>query len=291
MDPTKNRILEILMRDLESYPRSIKKIAMYVIDHPSEFGMGSVRDTAKQAGVSTNSLVRLANMLGFETYQQFREPFRQALTNQASNADSSRWIEELHARGGASRTKANAASSVISNVVQAIQQTKPEMIEETAKAILSARNVYLVGSRAPYGLIHFFYYVGRMALSNMDIAPRHANSPIDEILQVGEEDVVFAVSTTPFSKDTIDACTWAKQRGAKLILLSDSAAESLPLRADIAIIVPVATSMYFPSFVGAQAILEWLLAEISVQGGAEIQARIESFKQMRTDASVYWSPK
>jgi DNA-binding MurR/RpiR family transcriptional regulator len=289
MNIEKNIILETLMRDLESYPRSVKKVAMYVIDHPSEFGMGAVRDTAKLAGVSTNSLVRLANLLGFESFQQLREPFRQALTSQAADADSDRWIEDLYARGGAARTKANVASSLIGNVVQSIRQTNPELIEQAAKTILSANKVYLLGTRAPYGLVHFFYYVGRMALSNLDIAPRHANSPIDELLHIDEGDVVFAISTVPFSRDTIEACQWARKRGAKLILLSDSAAESLPLRADISIIVPVATAMHFPSFVGVQAVLEWLLVEIGEQGGEEIQNRIESFQQMRDQASVYWS--
>ncbi len=291
MDLQKRRIIAMLMEDMESYPRSIKKIAMYVVDHPDEFGMASIRDTAKAADVSTNSLVRLANMLGFESFQQLRAPFRQALTHRPTATEPDQWIEDLYQRGGPSRTKANAASSVISNVTKAIRDISPETIEAAARAILLARKVYLLGSRAPYGLAHYLYYVGRMALNNLEIAPRHANSAVDEILHASEQDVVFAISMTPFTLDTINACRWAKKKGAKLILLSDSAAESLPLQADLTIITPISTSMYFPSFVAAQAVLEWLLEEISYQGGPQIKSRIESIRQMRLDASVYWPEK
>lgn len=284
----KSRIIEQLTRELSAYPKSLRRIAMYVIDNPAEFGMDSIRDSAALIGVSTNSLVRLAKKLGFKTYHQFRAPFREALTASASSGDSGQWIGELYERGGKERARADAATSVMGNVTDALRQTDADSIALAADCILEAKKVFLVATRGPYALVHYFYHVGRIALPNLVIAPRHANAPVDEILTADENDVVLAISSMPYSRETIDACEMAKKKGAKLILMSDSAANSLPLTPYITLVSPVSTPHYFESYVGFFALLEWLLTVLVERGGDDIQKRIQMFNDLRNEANLYW---
>lgn len=290
----KTRIVEQLTRELNSYPKSLRRIAMYIIDNPAEFGMKSIRDSATATGVSTNTLVRLAQKLGFESYNQLRAPFRAALTTNASNASTSQWINELYDRGGIEQIRADTVTSVIGNVTEALRQNEAEVIDEAADLILKAKSVYLMGTRAPYTLVHYLNYVGRMALPNLIVAPGHANSPVDEILNVEEDDLVLAVSITPFSRETIEACKIAKSRGAKLILMSDSTANSLPLKPDITLIAPVGTPrnfdgfVGFDSFVGFFALSEWLLTAVVEKGAPDTKQRIQRFNQYRKETNVFW---
>jgi DNA-binding MurR/RpiR family transcriptional regulator len=61
-----------------------------------------------------------------------------------------------------------------------------------------------------------------MALPTLQLIPRHMNSPIDEIRNAGADDVLVAITFTPYSRDTIEACKYAQSKGMKLILNSDS---------------------------------------------------------------------
>ncbi|WP_020593080.1 MurR/RpiR family transcriptional regulator [Kiloniella laminariae] len=291
----KSLVVEQLTRELPSYPKSLHQAAVFIIDNPAEFGMKSIRDTAEATGVSTNTLVRLAQKLGFESYQELREPFRTALTLNAATTNTSQWIGELYERGGIERTRADTVTSVLGNVTEALRQNDAGAIDQAVDLILGAGKVYLMGTRASYTLVHYLYYVGRMALPNLVVAPRHANSPVDEILNISAEDVAIAMSITPFAKETIEACEYAKSQGAKLILMSDSTANSLPLKPDITLISPVRTPRYFEnysgfdSFVGFFALAEWLITALVEKGGAETMHRIQSLDQKRKDAKVYWS--
>ncbi|WP_417454885.1 MurR/RpiR family transcriptional regulator [Kiloniella sp.] len=290
----KARIVERLTKELNAYPRSLRRVAMFIIDNPAKFGMKSIRDCAEATSVSTNTLVRLAQKLGFESYNQLREPFRAALTASASNSNTTQWVNELYDRGGIERVRADTVTSVIGNVTEALRHNEAEDIEQAADMILSARNVYLMGTRAPYTLIHYLYYVGRMALPNLIVTPGHANSPVDEILTVEAEDVVLAVSISPFSRETIEACKIAKSRGSKLILMSDSTANSLPLKPDVTLISPITTPrnyknfVGFDSFVGFFALAEWLMTTLIEKGAPDTKQRIQSFNEYRKETNVFW---
>ena len=87
MDPTlKNRTLTSLKEKMPMLSPRLRIVAKYIVDHPSDFGLDSIRETARKSGVSTYSLVRAANSLGFESYDQLREPFRHALVTEFSLA-------------------------------------------------------------------------------------------------------------------------------------------------------------------------------------------------------------
>ncbi|NBR41237.1 MAG: MurR/RpiR family transcriptional regulator, partial [Alphaproteobacteria bacterium] len=71
MDPTlKNRTLTSLKEKMPMLSPRLRIVAKYIVDHPSDFGLDSIRETARKSGVSTYSLVRAANSLGFESYDQ-----------------------------------------------------------------------------------------------------------------------------------------------------------------------------------------------------------------------------
>ena len=99
IDPTlKNRILSDLKEAIPELPRGLRSVAKYIIDHPSDFGLDPIRETARKVGVSTYTLIRLAERMGIESYDELREPFRNALVTATANVDQPLWLEGLRER-------------------------------------------------------------------------------------------------------------------------------------------------------------------------------------------------
>ena len=91
----------------------IANCGKYIVDHPSDFGLDSIRETARKSGVSTYTLVRAANSLGFESYDQLREPFRHALVSSTGFSDASEWITNLRQEGALGRVQGDAAANTL----------------------------------------------------------------------------------------------------------------------------------------------------------------------------------
>ncbi len=88
LDPTlKTRTITSLKKILPDLSPRLGAAAKYIVDNASDFGLDPIRETARKAGVSTYSLVRLAEKLGFDGYDELREPFRHALVSASAVVD------------------------------------------------------------------------------------------------------------------------------------------------------------------------------------------------------------
>ena len=94
-------VVERLIAGFENLPGQLQLAARYIIDHPHEVGIQSMRTLALAADVHPNSFVRLARQLGFEGYDAMRERFRDFVRGGiGSSPDRVRWLQQLARKGG-----------------------------------------------------------------------------------------------------------------------------------------------------------------------------------------------
>lgn len=289
MDPTlKNRLLVHLKEAIPELPRGLRAVAKYIIDHPSDFGLDPIRETARKAGVSTYTLIRLAEKMGVNSYDELREPFRQSLVSAAVSVDQPLWIDGLREKGEAGRTQADAALNSMAIVQRSLELLDYERMQRVVTLLLGAKDVYLTAVRASYSMAFYLHYVGRMALPSLQLIPRHMASAIDDLHMAGEGDVMIAITLTPYSRETVEACQFAQRKGIKLVLISDSEIVSPEFSADETLLASVLSTHHFGCYTGMMAVIETLLAMLVEQGGEDAQKRITSYEELRKETNAYW---
>ncbi|WP_244421571.1 MurR/RpiR family transcriptional regulator [Allomesorhizobium alhagi] len=65
----KGPLADLLLERFENMPPQLRVAARFVLDHPKDVALMSMREQARQAGVSQNTMMRLARWLGLEGYQ------------------------------------------------------------------------------------------------------------------------------------------------------------------------------------------------------------------------------
>ncbi|MFQ5438467.1 MAG: MurR/RpiR family transcriptional regulator, partial [Paracoccaceae bacterium] len=90
----KNDILETLKDEFENFSPKIKDVAKYISDNPEGFALESMRRTAAKIGVSTFTLTRMAEVLGFKSFEDLRRPFRQSLSVGPGPGGNPDWVQE-----------------------------------------------------------------------------------------------------------------------------------------------------------------------------------------------------
>ncbi|PYG31152.1 MurR/RpiR family transcriptional regulator [Pelagimonas varians] len=290
MDPTlKNKTISALKDGYSSMPPRLQRVAKYVLDQPSDFGLDSIRETARKCEVSTYTLVRMAKTLGFDGFEDLRTPFRQALVASSPMDAQPEWIDALRSKGQIGEVLADAGTNAIGLVHKSLERQTLEKMERVADLLLSAPNVYLTAVRASYAMAYYFHYVGRMALPSLQLIPRHMNSAVDELNTASDGDVMIAITFSPYSRETIEACKFARARGVKVILISDSDVVSTEFTAEETLIASVISTHHFGCYAGVMAILENLLALLVRLGGDAAKTRIKSYEDLRKDNNAYWT--
>ncbi|WP_413693433.1 MurR/RpiR family transcriptional regulator [Psychromonas sp. KJ10-2] len=289
MDPTlKNKILMHLKEAIPELPKGLRSAAKYIIDHPSDFGLDPIRETAQKASVSTYTLIRLAERMGVSSYDELREPFRLSLVSAAASVDQPEWIAGLRSCGELGQIQADSAINSMAIVQRSLEHLNQEKMQRVVDLLLNANNVYLTAVRASYGMAFYLHYVGRMALPSMQLIPRNMASAIDDLHMAGKGDVLIAITLTPYSRETIEACQFAQRKGIKLVLISDSEIISPDFSADETLIASVLSTHHFGCYTGMMAVIETLLAVLVAQGAEDAQKRIASYEALRKETNAYW---
>jgi DNA-binding MurR/RpiR family transcriptional regulator len=289
MDPTaRQRILGRLKEDLPDLPPALRNVAKYIVDHPSDFGLDAIRVTARKAGVSTNTLVRLAERLGFSTFHEMRAPFRESLVSAAASVDRPEWVERLREGGALGAVQAEASVNVLAIVSRSLEGLDGPRMHRVVELLSAARTVYVTAARASFALAYYFHYVGRMALPGLQLLPRHVNSPVDELTEAGPGDLLVAITFNPYSRETIEACAAARRRGVTVVLIADSEIVAPGVTSDETLVASVLSTHFFGCYAGAMALLDTLLALLVARGGEASRRRIKSYETSRKENQVYW---
>ena len=290
MEHSPTQLTNRLRREIEELPAQMQAAAKYIIDHPGDFGLNPIRTTADRIGVSSNVLVRLAHRMGFDRFEAFRRPFRQTLVTDREDRLGQDWLQDMGTTDGFSATQASLAQNELNVVSRSLRLIKPHLVEHAIDHITSAKRCFVTATRSSHALAYYFHYAGRMAHPGFQLVPRHMGSAIDDLIEAEPDDCLFAITVQPYSADTIQSMRFARNRGLKIVLLSDSDVIAPGVEADVTL--PISTRAQHPlsSFSGAMAVLECLLGHLFAVGGDAARHRVAEYQKAREDTGAYWHP-
>jgi len=288
IDADSGVVLRILADELDRLTPQLRKAAVYLLDHPQEIGVSSVREIAEAAGVTANTVVRMARSIGFSGYEDFREPFRKEIRNGAlSFPDRARWIQSLARSDSHGTLYADMARSVIANVEATFAATDSERLKVAADAIVSARHTYVLGVGVYYTLARNFAYLADMAFDSVEAIPRLGSNAVDDLSKGKTGDVLLAMTSEPYRTEVVAAVRLARDQGMTVIGISDSRASPIISDATHGFVAQFETPLFFSSNVGPLVLLETLMAFVIAQAPEDAVARIEAFHLRRAEIGLY----
>ncbi|SCZ60341.1 MurR/RpiR family transcriptional regulator [Epibacterium ulvae] len=282
------KVLDRLSKELDELTPEAQKAARYVLENPRDVGVSTVREIADAANVKPNTVVRMARQVGFDGYDDFREPFREAIRNgEASFPDRVRWLQDVQKKGEMGHLYADMISGAIKNIEETFAGITEGDLQAAASTIWNCRNVYTYGVGVNHSNASNFTYLARTGMVQFYAVPRAGSNATDDLAWADERDVLIAITCKPYRSDVVQAVKEAKQQGVKIIALSDSPASPIARMADHTFQLSVETPQFFPSSVSIIALLETLLSFVIATSTDRVVERVEKFHQRRLQLGYY----
>lgn len=280
-------VLIALADGLEELTPETRKAATYVLENPNDVGVSSIREIADAANVKPNTLVRLARSVGFDGYDDFREPFREEIRRgTASFPDRARWLQSLEVSGKLGGLYADMVSSAIRNVEETFAGIAPEDLKSAAEAIWAGRRVYTLGVGVNNSNARNFTYLASTGMVDFHAIPRPGSTPIDDLAWADERDVLIAMTCKPYRSEVVEAVGLAREQGLRVVGISDSLASPIVRGADFPFVVAADTPQFFPSSVSTIALLETLLSFVIASASPEVVDRVTRFHARRHQLGI-----
>ena len=283
-----SQVLARLADELAVLTPEARKAATYVLEHPRDVGVSTVREIAEAAKVKPNTVVRMARQVGFEGYEDFRAPFRDAIRRgDADFPDRVRWLQDIRKSGDLGGLYADMVQGALRNVEDTFAGITAEQLKSAADTIWSSRNVYTLGVGVNNSSARNFTYLASTGMVQFHAIPRPGATPIDDLAWADQQDVLIAITCKPYRAEVVEAVQIARDQGLTIIGISDSPASPIIRGAELGFIVSAETPQFFPSSVSTIALLETLLSFVIAVASDEIVARVETFHKRRHSLGIY----
>ena len=286
---TAKAVLNTLTNAYAGLPATLQKAARYIIDNPRDVGVASMRSLAVKLSVHPNAFVRLARRIGFEGYDEMRERFRDFVRGDdlGSFRDRATWLQEMAEKGGSAAIVGDMAAAITDNVERSFRKQDIVQLDAVCEAILKAQHVYVLGLGSGLSLAHQFWYVARMAFGKFSLIPRHGSLAIDEVADIGCDDLLMALTFQPYRTEILETVGIVKKKGIPIVGITDSDTSPLAREADHPLICPTHTPQFFQSNAAVISLMETLTALLVARGGKDVRARIDAFHNERFEAGIY----
>lgn len=280
-------ILAALAADVDDLSPQVRRAAVYLLDNPGEIAVTSMRGIADAAGVKPNTLVRLARALGFEGYEELRDPFRQfAAEGALSFPDRARFLQTIGQGGSHNSLLADMAGAALANVESLFANVDADQLKAAADLIDRARRANVLGVGTARTLAENFAYVASMAVDNVAAIPA-VGLAVDDVARMDHRDVLIAMTFSPYRAEVVEAVRVASERDVAVIAITDSHASPLVPPATHAFVVPNDSPLPFSSNIASTALLETLLAFVVAESPDDVATAIQTFHDNRRNAGIY----
>jgi DNA-binding MurR/RpiR family transcriptional regulator len=216
------RLLQLITDEYESLPRQLKRIASYMSQQSDRIMVDRISDIARECEVHPSAIVRFSQRFGFSGFSEMQALFREAYTHKTTP------VQNYQQR----------IRSMIANKSQ-----KASGVD----LVVNADNIYVVGVRRSFAVADYLVYNLQHTNKRIHLVSGLGGSYREQMRSVRANDLVIAISFTPYGKETQHCLRIAQHNQAKTLIITDSNLSPLAKRANTVLLVNEGSSFAFRS--------------------------------------------
>ena len=235
--------------------------------------------------VSESTVVRFAIELGFEGYPEFQHALQEIVRTRLTAAQRMEVTNSLIGDG-------DILSKVLLGDAEKIKRTLEDIdsdaFDRAVEELAAAKNIYILGVRASSSLAGFLAHGLRTISDNVKFVQTTSGSEMfEQIMSIGEDDVMVAISFPRYSKRLKNATSFAKHSGADVIAITDSTASPIAPSADQLLLAKSDMASFADSLVAPMSIINALIVALSRVKQEELRVRLRLLEDIWDEYDVY----
>lgn len=244
----KNRIQE----KFNSLPKNQQKVGEYIVNHLDEIPFLNIHELSKATEVSVASIVRFAQGIGFSGFNELRTEIAGSLKSQLNNKEIFQLFEKHQIKEDLLTEVANVDITNINNTLSLIDR---RVFDDVIKQINSADRVFTAGLGISYLLSEILaYQLNQIGIDSSVFKHTHTLFH-EQILFLNRKDLLIVFSFPPYSKETIEAAKFAKEKNIDVIAITNKQASPVTFYSKASLIVRSENMLFTNSFAAISVLI------------------------------------
>lgn len=278
-------ILSEIHTQMPTFSKGQKLIAGYILRSYDKAAFMTASRLGRTVNVSESTVVRFAAELGYDGYPAMQKALQEMIRNKLTAVQR---MEVSNDRIGNHDILPMVMQADAENIRLTLEEVDRTGFDRAVEAILAARKVYILGVRSAFALSGFLGFYFNMMLPDVAVANANSSSELfEQILRIGEGDVIIGISFPRYSKRTVKAMDYAKRKGATVLAITDSQASPLVEIADHALLARSDMASFVDSLAAPLSLVNALIVAVSRKKSAELEATFSALERIWDEYEVY----
>ena len=278
-------ILTAIQNQMPSFSKGQRLIARFILDSYDKAAFMTASRLGKTVNVSESTVVRFAAELGYDGYPSMQKALQEMIRGKLTSIQR---MEVANDRIGDQDVLSTVLQADMEKIRLTLEETDREDFDQAVDAILSARRIYIVGARSAAALAEFLGFYFRLIFDEVVLVQTTSVSgTFEQMLRVGEKDVVIGISFPRYSSQTVQAMRFARDRGARVLAITDSAASPLTGTASVTLTAKSDMASFVDSLVAPLSLINALIVAVGRRKDNDVARTFSTLEQIWSDYGVY----
>lgn len=282
MQDTQDLINRLNLRG-ESLSKGHRRIAEYIAQHYDKAVFMTAVTLGKNCEVSESTVVRFASAMGYEGYPQLQAALRELVRQRLTAGQRFQITSEINENDLLRTVLKNDAQ----NIRRTMEELPQEVFDEVVLRILGARRIFIMGLRSAAPMAQFLYHYLRMMFDEVHLAQDTTVSVFEEIVRIGQEDLLIGVSFPRYSARTVECMRFARASGAQVVAITDGPMSPLRQAAHLCLCAQTDMASFVDSLAAPLSVINALIVSLGLHRREELARHFSRLEEIWNTQRVY----
>ncbi|HRK43147.1 MAG TPA: MurR/RpiR family transcriptional regulator [Gemmobacter sp.] len=283
-------IEEQMRAALPELTRAERQLATHILKNYPVAALGSITALAKASEVSTPTVVRLCQKLGYKGYPDYQGALRGEVEAMLVSplAKHDRWA------GGAPDTHIlnRFADAVVENLQATLGQIDHAEFDAAAALLADpGRAVYVIGGRITHAQADYFVTLMKVIRREVMLLSGLSNTWPPALLDMKAGDVLVVFDIRRYENSVLQLVELAVEQGAEVVLITDRWVSPAAQHACHTLCAHIEAPSAWDSMVSITVLVETLLAAVQTLSWAETEARLKRLEGLYDRSRFFRRPR
>jgi DNA-binding MurR/RpiR family transcriptional regulator len=236
-------------------------------------------------GVSESTVVRFATEIGYSGYPQLQRAMQEMIRNKLTNVQR---MEVTANRIGNSDVMDFIFNQDIEVIRRTMEETSHDSFYQAVDAIAKSNKIYILAARSALALGTFLSYYFHLLFENVLLVQSTSEAEIfEQMIRIGENDAVIGISFPRYSKKVAKAMSFAHDRGAKVIAITDSSVSPIATSSDFMLLAKSDMASIVDSLCAPLSLLNALIVSVALKKSGEVSHVFQTLEDIWDEYGVY----
>ncbi|MGI6703302.1 MAG: MurR/RpiR family transcriptional regulator [Clostridia bacterium] len=284
MKDARKDLMKLISSSFSELSKGQKLIAQFITTHYDKAAFMTAAKLGERVGVSESTVVRFAIALGYEGYPELQRALQELIKTKLTTVQRIEMTSDYVNDNGVFR---KILRSDMDNIRVTLEEIDEETYNRAVDLLLNGKRIYIVGLRTSTALADIMGFYLNLILGNVRVVSQGISDIYEQLINIGEGDVVVAISFPRYSRRTVEAMGFVKSKGVTTIAITDGPLSPLLNYADLSLYAKSNMASFVDSLVAPLSLINALVIAVSLKQKNKITDIFKGLEEVWGKYNVY----